>query len=154
MTDYTTPAKVADYAGKTGAAWPSDPNERTQAIARASRYLDSLRWDGIKTDGRAQDHAWPRSGVVDRDGFTLDHQTIPPEIEEAANLLAIAEAANPGTLAPNVTPDSRVVEETIGPLSFTYDLGKSPGGAREIVTAAADLIRPFVTPGRMMLTRA
>jgi hypothetical protein len=154
VSSLTTPSKVTVYATKVGATWPTDSTEQTQAIARATRYLNSLHWDGIRTNGRSQANAFPRAGIVDRDGYGVDGTTIPPEIEEAANLLAIAEAATPNTLQPSVTLDNRVIEETIGPLSFKYERAKGPGGAREIVTAASDLIRPFLANRSFMLTRA
>ena len=152
--ELTTASKVTAYADLVGATWTADATEQSQAIARATRYLNAIEWDGLRTDGRNQDNAWPRSYIVDRDGFAVDGLTIPKEIEEAANLLSIAEAANPGTLQPQVTLDNRVVEETIGPLSFKYDRAKGPGAAREIVLAVSDLIRPFVANRGYMLTRA
>ena len=151
---YTTPAKVTTYAASVGATWPTDSTEQAQAIARASRYLNTLSWQGIRTNGRDQADQWPRTSVVDSDGYAVDGTAIPREVEEAANLLAIAEAASPGALQPNVTLDNRVVEETIGPLSFKYDRASGPGAAREVVLAASDLLRPFLTNTGWTLTRA
>lgn len=56
--------------------------EKEAAIKHATRLLDLLDWVGDKyfDDGALR---WPRDGVTDPDGITLDNSTIPVFLENA-----------------------------------------------------------------------
>lgn len=154
MPEYVTVADVDTYAADFGQAWSGDESDKLAAIRRAEAYLDGLNWRGIKTGGRSQVPAWPRSEVIDRDGEEVDPNQIPHEIQRAAAVLAVVELANPGGLTPQITPAQIAQSETVGPISVTYRLGSGASDARPIVTAAMDAIKGLLKPKTVFLERA
>lgn len=62
--------------------------KKIPALVTATRWLDEqYHWKGYKTtEGQAL--RWPRSGVEDRDGYTLDFDTIPVFLKHATAELA------------------------------------------------------------------
>lgn len=155
MTIYLTPAEAGEYASDYGYDWPTDPGDRQAAINRAARYLNALPWRGRPTTGRSQDDAWPRSGVVDRDGNLIPDGSVPREVKEAAAIYAIAEAAEPGLLAPMHRTNEVAMMERVGPISVQYRTARTPEASRPILLAAHDLIRQFLrSRSAVALTRA
>jgi hypothetical protein len=64
-------------------------NEREAALVWATRLLDQMMiWNGTKRTNE-QVLRWPRSGVLDPDGFFYDYDTIPPLLEEGTAELAL-----------------------------------------------------------------
>lgn len=64
----------------------------------ATRYLDSRAdWNGVKTVA-ASALRWPRTGVLDRDGETVDEDEVPYQLKlavvELARFLAVNDLAN------------------------------------------------------------
>ena len=154
MPNYVTVADVDQYAADFGAAWAGDEADKEAAIRRAEAYLDGLNWKGRKTAGRAQDSAWPRTGAYDSDGFEIDAEEIPQEIQRAAAVLAVVELANPGGLTPQITPAQIAQSETVGPISVSYRQGGGAMDARPIVTSALDAIKGLLKPKTVFLERA
>lgn len=65
-------------------------NDREAALVWATRLLDQMmRWYGSKRT-EEQRLRWPRSGVVDADGYNLDFDLIPELLEEATAELALS----------------------------------------------------------------
>lgn len=78
-------------------------DEKNRALIMGARVLDQqANWKGYKTD---EDNAmeWPRYEVEDRNGFVIDHDTIPQwlkiaNVEMALFLLDRDRTADPDTL--------------------------------------------------------
>ena len=87
------------------------------ALISATRHLDSLVWAGAKADAD-QETQWPRSGLLDRDGQTLDSGTVPDEIEQATILLAGDLAQDPAALTAD--GEAEVQREQVGPKAVSY----------------------------------
>lgn len=124
------------------------------AIVRATDYLsESFRWAGFKVKGRnyptgEQALAWPRTDVVDRDGYSVAYTTVPVEVQRATAEVAWYELANPGAMAATYTPHGRVKSRRVGPIAVEYDLGRrDASGARPVILAVRDLIGPFLKSG-------
>ncbi|PCI54159.1 MAG: hypothetical protein COB36_10735 [Alphaproteobacteria bacterium] len=83
----------------------ADVYSRNKALTTATRILDGMAWCGLKSDS-ANSLRWPRSGVLDKDGYTLSSSTIPSFLEQATADLALdllvedASKANPQAIAP------------------------------------------------------
>lgn len=101
----------------------SDENIAT-AIVRATDYLDArFGFDGRKCEGRSQTTEWPRNGVSDADGYSVEG--IPREIKDATAeyaLRALTAALNPD---PERDSTGRMIASksvTVGPIteSATY----------------------------------
>lgn len=161
---------VEDGTGLTGAdafislayykAWADDRGhsysaysdaELEQAIVRATDYLsESFHWQGYKlkergASGGTQALAWPRTYVVDRNGYSVANDEVPVEVMKATAEIAKAEAATPGIMQPTYTPHDRVKSERFGSVAFEYDLGsRDAQGARPVLLAVRDLIGQFL----------
>ena len=69
------------------------------------------RWPGTRGD-TTQALDWPRSGVVDQDGFDRSSTTVPPEIENAVSEIAFAD--NAGTdINPTSTETGALRSESV-----------------------------------------
>lgn len=143
-------ADVDAYHTKFGnSTWTGDDADKETAIRRASSYLtNSFRWQGWKINQRAQAMAWPRSGVIDADGYPVANDAVPSEIANACSELALRELVTPGTLTPDVTPGDAVTREKIGELEVEYASPKTnPGQARPIVSIVQDMVGPLLATG-------
>lgn len=74
------------------AAWTSaSDSEKEAALRRATEYLDQkyhFRWLGIrKVEEQALD--WPRTSVLDRDGYEVDDNSLPRVLKNATAILAL-----------------------------------------------------------------
>lgn len=140
-------ARGNDYSSYTDAALE-------QAIVRATDYLsESYNWAGYKLKERGHNDgeqalAWPRSYVVDRNGYSVANDEVPTEVQRATAEVALYEAGTPGGMQPTYTPHDRVKSEKVGPLSTEYDLGRRDAeGARPVLLAVRDLIGQFLKAG-------
>lgn len=64
--------------------------QKAQALGMATSTLDTLvAWDGTKKD---KDNAleWPRTGVFEKNGFSVSDTTIPAFLKEATYLTALS----------------------------------------------------------------
>lgn len=118
-----------------------------QAIVRATDYLsDGFSWKGYKVKPRGatggeQALAWPRYNATDRNGYGVDSDSIPWEVEQAASVVAIAEMASPGIMSPTYTASERVKREKVGPLETEYHVSDtSPQSARPVQLRVRDLV--------------
>lgn len=125
-----------------------------QAIVRATDYLsESYTWQGYKVkergaSGGAQSLAWPRTYVVDANGYAVASGEIPVEIQKATAEVALYEAANPGGMQPAYVAHARVKSERVGPLAVEYDLSSLDAqGARPVLLAVRDLVGQFLAKG-------
>jgi hypothetical protein len=109
-------------------AWLAlDDNTAGKTLVSATRYIDSLQWQGTSTgqvlDGdpptlRATSLSWPRTGVF-VDGVELDRFTVPVAVVEATAELAVMFLAKP-TLANNADTGSLVSSLGAGPASISF----------------------------------
>jgi hypothetical protein len=146
-------ASLADcdayHAARGAAAWTGEDADKESAIRRATSYLSrAITWTGVRTHGRAQALAWPRSGCVDGEGNGIASNEIPGEIADACAELALIELATPGALSPVITPSDAVKSETVGPISVEYALPTASVNEHRAKSATVmDLIRHFTCSG-------
>lgn len=138
-----------DKRGKDYSAYSTTQKE--QAIVRATDYLsESYRWQGFKLKERGhadgeQSLAWPRSYVIDRNGYSVASDEVPTEVQKATAEVAFYELANVGAMQPAYVAHDRVKAEKFGPVSFEYDLSNGGAdGARPVLLAVRDLIGEFL----------
>ena len=66
-----------------------DDEDKEKALYMAARLLDQYDWKGLKANNSTQALRWPRSLVLDREGwFYLDSATIPVFLKQATAELA------------------------------------------------------------------
>jgi hypothetical protein len=139
----------AYHAAQGHADWTGADADKESAIRRATAYLSrSITWTGVRTHGRAQALAWPRSGCADGEGNGIASNEIPGEIVDACCELALIELVTPGALSPVITPSKAVKRRVIGPIETEY--ANPLAGVNESRPASAvvmALIRPFTCSG-------
>lgn len=69
-------------------AWAVDEDSRTRALIQATRWLDSVEFEGAKAV-QGQALKWPRIGATDTDGYEYDTASIPTLIQHATCELAL-----------------------------------------------------------------
>lgn len=141
-----------DTRGHDNSAYSTTQIE--QAIVRATDFMsNSWRWDGFKRKGRGnadgeQALAFPRTHLVDRDGYSVSYTSVPREIKDATIEVARVELATPGTMTPSYTPHDRVKSEKVGPIAQEFDLSsRDAEGARPVLLVVRDLIGTFLKHG-------
>lgn len=124
--------------------------QKEQALRKATDYITSVyssRWKGVRTDPVHQVLDWPRANVPKVGAYTpyyMDFHTIPQELKNAEAELAVRAAA--AELQPDLEKD--VVQETVGPISTTYD-NNSPQAPR--YPFVDGILRPYLTASGPMV---
>lgn len=136
------------HTAKGNATWTGDDADKETAIRRATGVLNGYSWQGVRTNGRSQALAWPRSGVVDREGHGIASTEIPQELIDACCELALRELVTPGTLTPDLIAGNSVKREKVGSLEVEYaDPAMSLADARLQVSIVGPLIDQFLSVG-------
>lgn len=118
-----------------------------QAIRRGSRYVsDAFTFKGVKLL-RAQAFAWPRYGVCDADGWPINSDEVPIQVQRAVAEASWRELQSADSLRPDVTMTDRVKSEQVGPLAVTYADASGPNAARPDVKIIRDLLRGLLAAG-------
>lgn len=122
---YGTAAGFTAYhtARGTDVSAYTDDTEIESALLVASERLDGMTsgmWMGYKVGQRDQTREWPRSGVVDADGYAVSSDTVPDEIDRATYELALRQLASPGALMVDYTPSKYTRVSIEGALSVSY----------------------------------
>ncbi|MEB3419910.1 DnaT-like ssDNA-binding protein [Salipiger marinus] len=157
-TAFISLAYFKAYCDARGHTYGADDTLIEQAIVRATAYLsDSYRWAGERIRGRSaigggQALAWPRSDVVDDDGYSVPADSVPDEIQRATAEVARRELSTPGAMTPDYTPSERVKSKTVkaGPVSSAteYDLSRTDADSvRPVLLVVRDLIGPLLARG-------
>lgn len=84
-----------------------DNAEIEAALLIASEWLDGkyfVNFCGVKVGMRAQIREWPRMGVTDVNGYPIDQDSIPREVENATYEAAFRQLVTPGSLSVDYTP--------------------------------------------------
>lgn len=108
------------HAARANAAWAGTDDAKEAAIRRATAWLSgAFGWVGRRRVGRAQALAWPRSGAVDGDGWSVPYDEVPDEVRQATAEAALRELVAPGSLAPDVTVGKSKVLTGVGDITWT-----------------------------------
>lgn len=122
---YTADA-VADSdtyaASRPGSTWPAvgvSVAQKQAALVEATRWLESLRWLGSKTNP-AQTLQWPRTGVSDANNVTIDPAVTPDQVMWAYFELANALNDDPTILSNQLGAASNVKMVKAGSAEVRY----------------------------------
>lgn len=149
-------ADAAAYVAWHTAYYGSAPTATTAvvegAIRRVVAYLNSLAWNGTRTNGRTQALACPRKDMTDCDGTAIASGAIPREVIYAQHVLTQAEIASPGILSPSGNGARIVSREKVDVIEREFDTSRATGSVDDLrvyVTSALDALRCFIAfPGR------
>lgn len=97
-------------------------NDREKALIWASSTLDTyMTWQGVATQPATQKLDWPRQGVVNERGYSVDSSTIPEDLKCATSWLA-ADLLGRNTLAtPSLLGNGFNFATIPGPIQVTVD---------------------------------
>ena len=134
-TAYIAAAVVETYFANYGdvpAVWTAATSTaRSQAIEVASRWIDfefGPRWKGRRTS-QDQIRDWPRTGVYDRDNYSISSTTTPTAVRNAAAEAAVLHLSGDLTTYGSTQTSARLKSETISAggssISVEYMGGKS-----------------------------
>jgi hypothetical protein len=137
------------HTANGNSTWTGDDSLKEQAIRRATAFISSgYAWAGYRTRGRKQSLAWPRAGVVDREGYAILIDEIPVEVKNAVAEIALRELVSPGAMNPDFIAASVVKREQVGSLSVEYaNSFISAESQRPVLMAVADMISQFLCGG-------
>jgi len=155
---YETVAALNTYwkdRGRSSTFLASTNSLKESALILATDYVDSTfinRWKGLRTND-SQVLAWPRKGVVDQDGVTLDDDLIPSALKNSVFELADAHLAgvdiqpditNPGQITRTKVKVGSIVDEVAyeaGGAGQTPAFNKAEALLRGLVVSSAELVR-------------
>lgn len=153
----TVAAADAYHAARGNTAWTGDDMAKQAALARASAYIDglgtqlpstgcALSFPGRKAGGRGQALQWPRVGAEDRDGYPIDAESVPGEIEQAVYEGALRELAKPGSLNPDYIASKAVKRAKVGPLETEFFGPEATEGQpnKPVVGIINDILAPIM----------
>ena len=146
------------HTARGNSAWTGSDADKTAALVRATDYIDGRyrvmlrtgKWvsmfRGSRTEGRSQDHEWPRLGATDAEGNAIDDDVVPIEVEYATYEAALRELVTPGSLSPDFVPNTQVTKEKVGPIELSYADGSGTGSTpnRPIVPVIDEIIAPLI----------
>lgn len=145
-------AATAYWAARTEpAAWAalSTDGEKEVALRQATEYLDArfgARWKGYHANPLVQALDWPRSSVLDRDGYCVASDSLPTNLVRATIEAAARQAS--ADLAPDIDADdvgiakTSVRADTISE-SIEYTGTKA---ASDVFVKVERLLAPLVRP--------
>jgi hypothetical protein len=118
--------------------------DREGAAIQATRTLDQLPWRGEKVD-ETQALAWPREGIIQRNGEEVDTESIPAVVLDAHTRLScfLVEQVAAG-VDPTAASDGAGVQriDLGSELGVTFQPGYQPG--RPVDAFVREVIRPIL----------
>lgn len=134
--------------GKSVGIYDEDDVDAALLVATVSldaRYRGAFA--GEKTDGRNQDHEWPRTGAYDENGDPIEADETPVEVEQSTYELALQELIKPGSLSANYTPSDYKAVSVDGAVSVTYNERSTASEKRTMFGVVDDIISPLLVVG-------
>jgi hypothetical protein len=116
------------------------------ALIWATRTLDAnFYWDGRKsTETQALD--WPRSGVTDSDGYSIDSDIVPIQVKYAESELAFLLIKNDRTLAVDPNQDG-VKELKINGIMLKFEIAPMQAALAASVVTLVQEFGKFIGAG-------
>jgi hypothetical protein len=108
FTAYTGTTEATTWAAATTAG-------KEAALRIATQYLDVTyghRWRGVKGSS-TQALSWPRDNATDDDGFAIDDESIPVNLERATAEVGARHLADTSILLPDVDTSRSIKSERV-----------------------------------------
>ena len=112
----------ADHNDPVPTTWSDATGLRKEtALKNATQYLDAVynnKWLGLRSNS-GQRLDWPRTGIVDRDGFSVTSSTMPRVLLECTAILAHLDITETSGLIPDLAASTSNIKrefKKVGPL--------------------------------------
>lgn len=158
---YESVANADSYHTKHGdpAAWSgASTPEKEEALRLATQYLDLVygpSWRGSRAN-ETQALNWPRSNVVDRDGFYISSTAIPQALKAATSEMAlrhIQELAAGSSILGDLTDSAATSREKVKVGAIEIDTEYSGANPQYKKYRKVDLIVEAITRPGGLITR-
>lgn len=134
------------YSAMGKVAWTGTDDAKEQAIRRATAVMNSWNWQGYKRNNRNQALCWPRSDVIDNEGWGIPFNEVPSEVKNCCAELALVELVTPNAMTPVVVSGEAVKREKVGELEVEYaSTITTAADATPQVSAAIALINEYLS---------
>ena len=120
------------------------------AIVRATAWIEArygYRFPGTRKYGREQGLSFPRYNAVDRDGYAIDDDMVPGEVQRAVAEAALREIASAGSLMPDQTDGAAVKREKLGSMEVEYAVADSRRAAAPVFPMIDGILAPLIGSG-------
>ena len=154
---YMLVSEADDYNDnhEADATWiAATDDDKKKSLRIATEYLDAVyssRWKGSRVS-RDQALDWPRTNVVDRDGFAIYSDEVPRQLKSACAVMALRSLLGEDLLPDLASPGSvKRTRDKVGPVETEteYQGGNSPIKIyRKTDSLLSDLIYPSETVER------
>ena len=147
---YISVANADSYHSVRGnSTWTGADALKESALRRATTYIDGRygpRFSGYRRLARDQALMWPRSDATDVEGWTIENDDIPVEIERATAEAALRELVDPGSLSPDVeiSTSGSIIREKVGPLEVEYSDPAAVDRTRPVLQILDDILAPLL----------
>lgn len=124
-----------------------DDTQEEAALRIASTYVTNVfQFQGERIGMRVQIQAWPRYNVSTDEGWPVENNVVPREVQWAVAEVAFYELNNPGALNPAVTLTDRVTRESVGPIAVEYaNMGQDVFAARPTLLKVGEILGPLLS---------
>jgi len=148
-TSYVSVQEADDYINSFvvgGAEWLAlTISEKEKSLMQATRFLDTMMgWQGHLKEIK-QSLAWPRVGVIDREGRLVPDDRVPAAIKDAQVELAVSSLATSLT-----TSSEKLIRESFADTEDWYAAPVSRGGNEVVQSLLKSLA--FLGYGRSKAT--
>ncbi len=125
-SSYASLGYISDYCSDMGyTSWASlGTTDQTAAVLRAMPFIESRNYKGTKL---AYDNSleFPREGIIDRNGYEVPPDEIPPNLMKALSEGSYLESVTAGVLQPNLERGGNVKLKKIDVLETEWFQGAS-----------------------------
>ena len=137
------------HLARGNTTWTGTTALKEEALRRATAYIDGrygARFTGTRRLAREQALMWPRSNATDAEGWVIENDEIPVEIERATAEAALRELVDPGSLSPDVaiSTSGSIIREKVGPLEVEYSDPAAVDRTRPVLQILDDILAPLL----------
>ena len=144
----TLAAADAYHLARGNVAWTGTDELKEGALRRGTTWLDAVyrsRWPGWRLNARDQSLDWPRSGVTDAEGTSVDNDTIPIEIINATIEAALRELVTPGSLTPDYLAAGQLKSlEVVGVVKREFFADPGQGGSLPVLNIVDGILASLI----------
>ncbi|WP_305096473.1 DnaT-like ssDNA-binding protein [Croceibacterium aestuarii] len=154
MASYGTDEGFTTWLAEQGYTLPDGAPTSAVLRARGTAYVDGYEayWTGTRTDGVAQELAWPRTAATMNCTVAIADDVIPPAVVTATYRAAWLEAQTPGVLIGSAgNAGSRVRRQKVESIEREFfDDGKAEvGSGPSFIDSQIDgLLSAFICDGK------
>lgn len=117
---YMSISSCSTYLNSKGiTTWAAATTGKEVSLIQACLYMELLPWKGLRSLS-TDPLAWPRLGMLDRDGYNIYSDVVPLDIKRAQCELAYRFFLGRNPMEDVAPGDQFITREHVGPIDLTY----------------------------------